>query len=285
MRHLSTTVLVVSLFLMGQDCETPDPDANPYCAGNDYSILNNVEFGYEQDGISGGLAAILHGDPSNDVRATVYVSFGSSYCTGVALSPTVVLTAGHCGYGADTFHAVYTFKRDEDGRIVPDQRFPEAKHVVHPDYLGWVANPSNMALRQADLMLIFLEEPLPDEMLRLAGFYDDRFAQYCNGLAAQGFGRHEESGRDLRETKYVITRVTDKYLISRAADLPEGEESGRICFGDSGGPLYADVGGVMYLAGVTTTTMSSDCEAGGTHVRLKPFIPWITSTIAAEQTP
>ena len=288
-------ILALGLLTMGQDCDKTDPEPPPpppdpvseYCYGNDYSVLQaalHQDAKGEEVGLFGGKESILHGDPSTDPRATVYVAFGSSYCTGVALSPTIVLTAGHCGYGSDTAHAVYTFSRDQSGALHTDQRFGVKKHVVHPDYLKYVYSGNrDMEARKADLMLLFLEEPLPDSYLRVAGFYDSKFAKFCRGMVAQGFGRHETPGRDLRETKYVITQVTDKYLISRAAEVPPGEEAGRICFGDSGGPLYADVGGVPYLAGVTTTTMSSDCERGGTHVRLTPFIDWIIETIKVNQ--
>jgi hypothetical protein len=109
----------------------------------------------------------------------------------------------------------------------------------------------------------------------VAGFYDQKHAAFCNGLVAQGYGKHEGSGLDLRETNYIITLVSEKLLTSRATALPPGEKSGRICFGDSGGPLYADVGGVPQLAGITTTTMSYDCLSGGNHVRVSRFLDWI----------
>jgi hypothetical protein len=299
--------------LMGQSCDPkpPDPDdpkpVSAYCHGNDYSVMSNVEFGYEQDGVMGGLSAILMGDPSDTVLATVQVTFGGAYCTGVALGPKLVLTAGHCGYAPTTAHTVKVYERDgaptEAPALEPDLRLAStatglptndkeeetfafnasvidaagglklvyssvaASHVVHPDYMEYTRT-NDFEARKSDLMLLHLSEPLPDELLVVAGPYHTGFAKFCNGLAAQGYGRHEGTGLDLRETKYIITKELQKHLRSRASDLPPGEDSGRICFGDSGGPLYADVGGVVYLAGITTTTMSQDCMAGGSHVRV-----------------
>jgi hypothetical protein len=266
---------------MGQDsCDETEPAPPPvsaYCHGNDYSIWNNVSFGYEVGGVAGGLAAILHGDPSDKIRSTVQVTFGSSYCSGVVIGPKTVLTAGHCGYGENTAHTVKTYKRDPvTERVVVDQSFAVAKHIVHPRYLDYIySGNTDYEGRKSDLMILHTVDPLPEEVRTLGGPYDDNWAESCNGLTAQGFGRWTGDYLDLRETKYIITSVYDKLLVSRRVDLPPGEHSGRICFGDSGGPLYADVGGVSYLAGITTTTMSSDCEVGGSHVRVSTHMDWI----------
>ena len=211
------------------------------------------------------------GKPSVDRRATVRVKFGQSYCSGVVLSPHTVLSAGHCGYLAEHDIAFGAY----DGPVYDAYDF-----LVHPDYWDWINN-DNFEGRKSDLMLLYVEEELPGPYP--AGIYDHtNLALYyqCAGAFAQGWGRWEGEGLSLRETKYVITRVTDpKYLTSRAADVPEGEEHGRICFGDSGGPLYVDVNGMLYLAGVTTTTMSSDCLVGGTHVRVAYYKDWIMANM------
>jgi hypothetical protein len=277
MKRLIPLLALCSLLLLGaDDCNVPDPDAppvSPYCYGNDYSILNNIEYGYERDGISGGIAAILQGDPSGDMRSTVQVLFGQSYCTGVLLNPTTVLTAGHCGYAPQTVHTIRAYKREGDSLVVAEQVVEES-HTVHPDYLEYTRT-GDQEKRKADLMIVKLQAPI-ETIPPLSRIYDPTFAKFCNGLVAQGFGRHEGSFRDIRETQYVITSTQHpKYLTSRAADVPDDEKSGRICFGDSGGPLYADVGGVPQLAGITTTTMSSDCLVGGNHVNAKYFEAWI----------
>ena len=265
-------LLLPLLMLMGQDCEPANPieKVSDYCYGNDYSIFERIEFGYERDGVSGAISAILQGDPSDDRRATVQVLFGQGYCTGVALGPNTVLTAAHCGYGSTTNHRIRTGQDNTD--------YHSTRKVVHPDYWKWLAN-GDLEGRKADLMLLYMDDPLPPPYVN--SFYDSKHAKFCKGLVAQGWGRSEEPGAHLRETHYVITRETDKYLISRAADVPEAEKAGRICFGDSGGPLYADVAGVAQLAGITTTTMSTDCLVGGTHVKAAHFKDWIYANIEA----
>ncbi len=326
-------LLALVLALMGQDScdETTPPGPEPpkvsdFCHANDFGVLNNVSFGYEQDGVMGGLAAILNGNPSDTPRGTVQVTFGGAYCTGVALGPKVVLTAGHCGYAPTTSHTVKVYRREfmphMDGPVTQPVVMKEAstatglpakegeesfaynaavfealdggpielvyssvatKHVVHSDYLEYTQT-GNYEKRKSDLMLLFLDEPLPEASLIVAGVYSKSMAEYCNGCLAQGYGRWEGDYLDLRESEYVVTSTSDpKLLTSVANQVPPGEDHGPICFGDSGGPLYCDVGGVVYLAGVTSTTMSSDCLVGGNHVNVAYFWEqWILPTIAQE---
>lgn len=276
MKTLLVLLAALSLGVSTCDETNPTPPVSDYCHGNDYSVMNNVAFGYEADGVTGGLAAILHGNPSDTIRGTVQVTFGGSYCSGVALGDKLVLTAGHCGYAPTTAHTVKVYKRDATtGRVAVDRSIQVARHIVHPDYLEYTRSGGSEN-RKADLMLLHLSEPLPDTVQRVT-FYDEAWASFCNGGVAQGFGQWEGSYFDLRETKYIVTQASEKLLTSRATQLPPGQESGRICFGDSGGPLYMDVGGVAYLAGITSTTMSADCEAGGNHVRAAAFMDWIVA--------
>lgn len=317
--------LLFALVLTGQACDPkPPPEGgNAYCAGNDYSIVDGIPYGWDQDGIGGAYSAIKNGSPSGDRRSTVQVTFGSAYCSGVILDAHTVLTAGHCGYAATTAHTVKVLEPTGAatfgaGVIEPDiqrasQRtglptddpselvfefnaaglepagdalavtatFSVATHTVHPDYMKYVNSGNiNLEARKADLMVLHVDEALPGPYVGYA-FYEPGLAPVCQGLVAQGLGRWEGSGLSLREGRYVITTQTDKYLISRT----ESTET-KICFGDSGGPLYADVAGVPQLAGVVSTTMSLDCLIGGTHVNVAypPFHAWILATVAESKT-
>jgi hypothetical protein len=182
-----------------------------------------------------------------------------------------VLTAAHCGYGAATVHNIYFPTRIPDSDFVTlDGPYTESAHLVHPTYWEWLADPTLWEKRQSDLMLIYFDKDLPGPYLGMK-LYSSTSASVCKGLVAQGLGRWEGSGLSLRETKYSITSEVGNIINSR------NTEDGRICFGDSGGPLYADVAGEIQLAGITSTTMSSDCLAGGSHVAVDKFREWIAT--------
>lgn len=319
-------ILALAILLLGaQDCEPPKPSpqgGNEFCYGNNYSVMGSLRNAYSE--VGSRIDAIFEGQPSLNRRSTVMVNFGQSYCTGTIVGPRVVLTAGHCGYGATTAHTVRIYERggaaptegamqepelayadartgervDAWGRdtftfnaaaldaadgLVIKQAIVAAKHIVHPDYLKYVyGGNTDLEARKADLMVLIMGEDLPGPFP--AGIYNHvTQAQDCQGGIAQGFGRNETGGVDLRETKYVITDWSDPHsLHSRRANLPEGQESGVICYGDSGGPFYLDVDGELYVGGATSTTMSSDCMAGGTHVNVHFYRQWLKDTATAE---
>lgn len=287
---------LLALLLMGQDCE-PEPGipegGTAYCHGLEYTVWDKVV-----GGVKGAYDAIIDGEVSTNRRATVQVFFGQSYCSGVALSPHTILTAAHCGYSPGLEHRIRI--EGQSTFIISDES------VYHPDYQEWIdaaagtasdtfdsggvlfdaatgekyagiaaeAAPSAQSRegRKSDLMLLFTDEAIPPPYIPLTRLYSNVQADKCYGLIAQGYGRAEvpKPTEELRESKYKITTETEKLIHSRFTDV------GKICYGDSGGPLYADVGpGTLELAGITTTTMSSDCLQGGSHVRALHYKPWL----------
>ena len=272
---MRTFLAALSLLLMAQSCEPPPPpppdvprDGTNYCHGREYTILDQI-----MDDLGGAWDTIIGGIESADRRATVQVFFADGYCSGVALSPHTVLTAGHCGAFASQ-HSIRLY-----GQAT---RYESTEHLTHPDYLRYQADPTLLEARKADLQLVFTADAIPGPYINVFDhIYTSVLTDNCWGMIAQGHGKAEDglpSGQ-LREAEYLITQETDKYIISRLTD------AGKICFGDSGGPLYADVntitGHQLYLAGITTTTMSSDCLVGGTHVKIgfPDFASWIATNM------
>jgi len=262
-------LLLLALVLMGQDCDPAPPQPSPqggtsYCFGLDYSILDSA-----MAGVGGIWDTIIGGEMSTNRRATVQVFFGSSYCSGVVLSPHTVLTAGHCGYGEGVEHRI---KLEGSSTYIVSN-----ESLVHPDYLAYInSGNTDLEARKSDLMLLYTAEAIPGPHVPLTHLYMSELAEQCYGLIAQGYGRDEypETGAMLRESKYKITQETTKHVRSVMTDV------GKVCFGDSGGPLYADVGpGSLYLAGITTTTMSSDCLTGASHVKVSHYTDWLEANV------
>src|SRR5581483_2348821 len=59
----------------------------------------------------------------------------------------------------------------------------------------------------------------------------------------------------------------DKFSASQFSFVPAPSQT---CFGDSGGPAFAQIGGVEYLIGITSTG-DPECISGGTDVRVGAF--------------
>jgi secreted trypsin-like serine protease len=237
-------VLALALVCMGQDCEPAPPPGEPnaYCQGTPAKgVLDSL-----LDSMSGAYSSIFGGEPSTDRRATALVHLGTGgYCSGTVMTPRTVLTAAHC-------------LSPDMSVTIGAQTFQVADTLRHPDYRSAPYN---------DLALLFFEQDLPGPYV--SKVYDAAKATECGGLLAQGWGKSETSAVDLNESDYRVVKENIKTLYTKQLN------TGGICFGDSGGPLYAMVGGETQIAGVTSTTYSNDCLIGGDHVRLSYYVPWL----------
>jgi hypothetical protein len=271
MKH-AIPILALSLLLLAQTCDTPPKPTNFYCAGAvsqpDPDGLDALIISLLQD-VQDVWNTIVGGTPSTDRRATVFVSIvGTGSCSGVILGPHTVLTAGHCN--------------GENGyRIYLDRNKPNYYQVtgslIHPGYYRW---SSQRGEPHDDLMLLYVNETLPKPYI--SGFYQGGTA-ICESLVAQGWGQTEATTdpnyvpcpgggtKCLRESSYTVF-VENPTAINTKQLTPGG-----ICFGDSGGPLYALLTGQPepFLAGITSTTASSDCKVSATHVKVSAYKQWI----------
>jgi len=277
---------------MAQDCEQPKPPGNFYCSG---AVELPEPTGLDAlmvdllTGIDHVWDTIVGGTPSTDRRSTVFVSIvGVGYCSGVIIGPHTILTAGHCNNGTT----------DNNYRIYLDRNLPNyyqvTGHLIHPDYFEYQKDPANSPfLGFSDLMLLYVNETLPEPYTD--GFYSKAETIQCSGLVAQGWGKTEATtdpgyvpcpdGKSscLRETPYTVFLETDTSIKTKG--IP-GDKQGFICFGDSGGPLYAIKHNpdMVELAGITSTTASTDCKVSSTHVKVSNFVPWIVANINGPST-
>ncbi len=197
---------------------------------------------------------------------------GSGFCTGVVVTPRVILTAAHCLRGAADMAVYY---RDDVGQPV---LAAAAATAAHPLYR---ADAIRRRVVSIDVGLIETETPLP-ATFRAAGLAEGEGPAAGEAATAVGFGLGREgeprSGGVLRAAALRITTPLSNVLLW-AAD-PGGEGAGA-CSGDSGGPIFAADGrAVVAIVAWTSGTGGHKCGGLTQGPRIAPLRGWIASVLA-----
>jgi secreted trypsin-like serine protease len=197
-------------------------------------------------------------------------------CTGTLVSPTFVITAGHCSNlgtgtpvnvpigkaGQEIEVTLGSVKRDD-----PAGEKPAVKRViVHPDYVFTENLGSSY-----DVALLELATPSKQTPVKVVGKGEE--ALFAPGTMAQiaGFGLTEENGssaQTMQQAEVPIT--TDDYAKSAYESFEAGTQLGAgfpqggvdSCQGDSGGPLIVKApDGSLRLVG--DTSYGDGCARAG----------------------
>src|SRR6516165_6680400 len=206
------------------------------------------------------LSAMVGGAPptSEGAGRAVVMLTGShgTFCSGVALRRDLVLTAAHCVLPGANYKLV-----EFDAA-----RQPALKDLAiiarHPDF------DVNAVLRHrvtADVALVKLTTPLQvtPALLAPAGgsvVAGDRFVVAGYGVAVHGDGK---TGGTVRAATLVATGQPGTLQIRLADPATKGERAGLgACTGDSGAPVYREVGGVLAVIGVVSWTTGPALSEG-----------------------
>ncbi|GAA2070558.1 S1 family peptidase [Actinomadura alba] len=196
----------------------------------------------------------LIGDQSNDDGTW-------AYCTGTLISPTVFVTAAHCGSGQKTARVSFAHRykpgaKVHTGRYVPNERYDSESH-------------------DHDIAVIVFSSPIPGiRPARLPA------AGLLNGLKASGelkttdftpVGYGAQTSVDGADGQFTYTDTRRRTSISFKAltrlwlELsPDGSgREGGTCYGDSGGPNF--LGGVSSDLLVATTVSGADDACASTN--------------------
>jgi len=195
--------------------------------------------------------------PAQDIRSVMMLT-GSrgTFCSGVALAPALVLTAGHCVLpGAD--YKLITFDA---------ARAPALKDIAaiarHPDF------DVNAVLRHrvtADVALLKLAAPLFVATASLAPAggpvaVGDRFLVAGYGVAVRGDGK---SGGTVRAAKLVATGQPGTLQIRLVDPATKGERAGLgACTGDSGAPVFRETADGLAVIGVVSWSTGPNLSDG-----------------------
>jgi trypsin len=220
------------------------------------------------------------------------ITFGPFLCTGTLISPTWVLSAGHCSsvtgaavaspasWPAAAINVRIGGVRQDDGETVPVSQV-----IVHPDYL--LTDGYDISL--LELTRASTKSPTP-----VAGPGERSIWTAGTMETIVGWGATEEGGDlpdNLQEAQVPIT--TDAYCdnayggIDEATMVCAGFPQGGVdtCQGDSGGPMFGQTsGGALRVVGATS--WGEGCARPGkpgvyARVADDTLRPWIASQTPA----
>ncbi|MBW2733329.1 MAG: trypsin-like serine protease [Deltaproteobacteria bacterium] len=147
----------------------------------------------------------------------------------------------------------------------------------------WVCAEPGLGLDIHDIALLILKAPITT-LAPMALVRNQDFPEGTTGLA-QGYGvrvprdseallPQDEYLSLLNETVTPIELTTPQQIVTGAGSNRSG-----VCFGDSGGPLYVRVGGVLALAGVTSVLRADvegePCGTGAIYTSAFGYAGWI----------
>ncbi len=196
---------------------------------------------------------------SNRVRvATVALSAsrGEVFCSGVVLTPKVVLTAAHCIWHNGVVKKPFAVVSGKDVRFGGTYARVQTA-VVHPDYDGFFGGP--------DIAVLGLAEAIASSSVSLELSRTE--IRPGDDIAFVGFGETGDNPLGLRHAGTATVTRTDGLFFSYEPAT---------CFGDSGGPIIVASPSGPQVAGIVSSASLLCREASATQTA--QIAEWVHQT-------
>ena len=228
---------------------------------------------------------------------------GAMLCTGTLIAPDVVLAAAHCRQPelpeGGTARVLYFFSLEPDvssfgprALDLPKDAVRVSQMEVHPDYEN---GRKPRAVSQAnDLALFYLEQPFDVPPARLASSSEaERLLHTGRPVTIVGYGRQGDLFYSVGDDGIKMRGRSTLSEVGRyELEVGYTDDDAYKCFGDSGGPTFAQSdSGNATLVGVTSRGASwtvshggmkgtgPGCRMGGIDTRVDPYLPWIDASM------
>lgn len=201
-------------------------------------------------------------------------------CSGTLLSPTVLLTAGHCtsNHPDEPFSGMRVFTESDVDHGNNNYPYAGPNSV---EAIAWYAHPSyqNAPFTYHDVGVVILAEPiildrygtLPeqdqlDALKTRRGLQETTFTAVGYGLQRINPVFIESARVRMVAYPHLIQINTPGFTGDFSLLLSNNHSTGGTCFGDSGGPNF--LGDTNIIAGVTSFGINGNCAGTGGVFRI-----------------